>query len=139
MTGSRDYWVNSCQLAMLRNYFKIALRNLRRNRVISAINIFGLAAGLASCLLIVAYVRDETHYDLYALRAKDIYRVNLGVTGNVTARYPMVDNAVGPGMAAAYPDIEASTRLEQAGEQFFTYGDKLFKEQKLAYVDSNFF
>ena len=96
---------------MLKNYFKIAVRNLRRNGLISAINIIGLAAGLAACLLIVAYVRDETHYDRYAARSRDIYRVNLSVTGNVTAHYPMVDVAVGPGMAATYPEIEAFTRL----------------------------
>ena len=91
---------------MLTNYFKIALRNLRRNRVFSAINIFGLAIGLAACLLIAAYVRDETHYDRFANRSQDIYRVNLGISGVTQSDYPMVDVAVGPGMAAAYPEIE---------------------------------
>jgi putative ABC transport system permease protein len=124
---------------MLKNYFKIALRNLRRKGLISAINIIGLAAGLAACLLIVAYVRDETHYDRYAARSRDIYRVNLSVTGNITAHYPMVDIAVGPGMAAAYPEIETFTRLGQTGDQFCTYGDKVFKEQKISFADSNFF
>jgi len=124
---------------MLKNYFKIALRNLRRNKVFSLINILGLSTGLAACLLITTYVQEETHYDRFAARAKDIYRVDLSVTGNVTAHYPMVDYPVGPGMAAAYPDIEAFTRLGWLGSQFITYDDKVFKEQKIGYADSNFF
>jgi putative ABC transport system permease protein len=124
---------------MLSNYFKIALRSLRRNRVFSAINIFGLAIGLAACLLIAAYVRDETHYDRFARRAADIYRVNLGLMGATQADYPMVDVAVGPGMAAAYPEIEAVTRLERMGEVFTQYGTRQFKETNMALADSNFF
>lgn len=124
---------------MLSNYFKIALRNLRRNRVFSAINIFGLAIGLAACLLIAAYVRDETHYDRFASRSQDIYRVNLGVSGVTQSDYPMVDVAVGPGMAAAYPEIETATRLSRDGEVFAQYGARQFKEQKIAFADSNFF
>src|SRR5579872_7052436 len=124
---------------MLTTYLKIALRNLRRNRVFSAINIFGLAIGLAACLLIAAYVHDETHYDRFAARAKDIYRVDLGFGSTTTASYPMVDIAVGPGMAAAYPEIEAFTRLNRQGDAFIQYGGRQFKEQRLVAVDSNFF
>lgn len=124
---------------MFSNYFKIALRNLARHRVFSAINIFGLAIGLAACLLIAAYVRDETQYDRFADRSKDIYRVNLGMSGTTQNDYPMVDVAVGPGMAAAYPEIEAATRLNRAGEVFTQYGTQQFKEEKIVYADSNFF
>src|ERR1700722_9568180 len=101
---------------MLRNYVKIALRNLWRNKVFSLINILGLSIGLAACLLIAAYVQDETHYDRFATRARDIYRVNLDVTTATRAIYPVVDVAVGPGMAAAYPAIETFTRLKRAGD-----------------------
>jgi len=124
---------------MLSNYFKIALRNFRRNRVFSAINILGLAIGLAACLLIAAYVRDETHYDRFAARSGDIYRVNLGVSGTTQNDYPLVDIAVGPGMAATFPEIEAATRLNRAGEVFAQYGAHQFKETRVAFVDSNFF
>jgi putative ABC transport system permease protein len=124
---------------MLKNYFKIALRNLRRNRVFSLINILGLSTGLAACLLIAAYVQEETHYDRFATRAKDIYRVDLGVISGARADYPMVDVAVGPGIAAALPGVEASTRLTRVGDNFVRYGTRQFKEQKFAIVDSNFF
>jgi len=124
---------------MLNNYYKVALRNLRRKRVFSLINILGLSIGLAACLLIAANVYDETHYDRYAARAKDIYRVDLGLTGNTTSGYPMVDVAVGPGMTAVYPDIEAYTRMGHVGDQFVSYDDRMFKEQKMVFADSNFF
>jgi putative ABC transport system permease protein len=61
---------------MLRNYFKIALRNLWKNRGYSAINIFGLAVGLATCLLILIFVMDELSYDRYNKKADRIYRVD---------------------------------------------------------------
>lgn len=124
---------------MLRNYFLIALRNLRKNKVFSLINILGLSIGLAGCLLIAAYIRDETSYDQYPAEANNIYRVNLGVIGNTLASYPSVDIAVGPGMKAAYPEIKAYTRLERTGSLFAQYGVRQFKEQQLAFADSNFF
>ncbi len=124
---------------MLRNYFLIALRNLRKNKVFSLINILGLAVGLSCCLLIAAYVRDETGYDKYPVDADNIYRVNLGVIGNSLASYPSVDIGVGPGMKTAFPEIKTYTRLERLGGIFGQYGLKQFKENQLAFVDPNFF
>ncbi|HVU97650.1 MAG TPA: ABC transporter permease [Puia sp.] len=124
---------------MLKNYIKLALRNLRRNTVFAAINILGLSVGLAACLLIAAWVRDEGSYDRYAHRSKDIYRVNLGVGGTTQSDYPMVDIAVGPGMAAAFPEIETFTRLGHLGDTYIQSGTRQFKEPDLVYVDSNFF
>jgi len=124
---------------MLKNYVKLALRNLRRNTVFAAINILGLSVGLAACLLIAAWVRDESSYDRYAHRSKDIYRVNLGVTSTTQSDYPMVDIAVGPGMKAAFPEIETFTRLGHLGDTYIQAGTRQFKEPNLVYADSNFF
>lgn len=124
---------------MFANYFRIAWRNLRRRKAFSAINIFGLAIGLAACLLIAAYVHDETHYDRFPTRYQDIYRVNLGVVSTTTAAYPMVDIAVGPGMTATYPDIEACTRLTHLGRVSVQSGIRQFREDRVVAVDSNFF
>ena len=60
---------------MFKNYFKIALRNLARNRGYSAINILGLALGVACCLLLALYIQDEVSYDKHHKRAEDIYRI----------------------------------------------------------------
>ena len=61
---------------MIKNIFKTALRTLLKNKGFTAINVFGLALGLATCLLIVFYVFDELSYDRYNTNADRIYRVN---------------------------------------------------------------
>lgn len=123
---------------MLKNYFKIALRNLRKNKAFSFINIFGLAIGLTCFMLISVFVYNELSYDKYPANAKDIYRINLSVTGNGdVAVYPLVDVAVGEGIKNAFPEVKATTRLAPAND-FIKYDDKQFKEKQIAYVDSNF-
>ncbi len=123
---------------MIKNYLKIALRNLRKTKGFSFINIAGLAIGLSCFMLIAVYVYNEMSYDKYPVNAKNIYRVNLNSTdnGNV-AVYPFVDVAVGEGMKNAFPEIKASTRILQSSD-YTKYNDKQFKEQHLAYADSNF-
>ena len=64
---------------MFKNYFIIALRNLRKQKGYSIINIFGLAIGLATCLLITLYVTDELSYDRYVANANRIYRINTDI------------------------------------------------------------
>ena len=123
---------------MIKNYFKIALRNLKRNKAFSFINIFGLAIGLTSFMLIAVFVLNELSYDKYPAQAKNMYRVILSVTGNGDiAAYPMVDVAVGEGMKNAFPEIKATTRLASA-QDFIKFNDKQFKEKQLAFDDSNF-
>ncbi len=123
---------------LFKNYFKIAVRNLRKNTAFSFINIFGLAIGLTSFMLISAFVYNELSYDKYPENAKDIYRVKLSTIGNGSVDvYPMVDVAVGEGIKRAFPEVQASTRLSTAID-FIKYDDKQFKENQLAYVDSNF-
>jgi len=68
--GQKDF--GQC---MFKNYFKIAVRNLARKKAYSAITVFGLALGMACCLLILLYVRDELSYDRYHKNAGRIYRV----------------------------------------------------------------
>ena len=67
---------------MIKNYFRIAIRSFVKNKVFSFINIFGLAMGLACCMLIAVYVYDELNYDKYPENAGQIYRVEVNVTGN---------------------------------------------------------
>lgn len=123
---------------MLKNYFKIAFRNLRKNKAFSFINIFGLAIGITCFLLIAVFVHNELSYDKCPADAKNIYRVNLSVTGNGdVAIYPNVDVAVGEGMKSAFPEIKATTRISPASD-FIKYNDKQFKEEYLAFADSNF-
>ena len=123
---------------MLNNYFKTAWRNLLKNKVFSFINIFGLSTGIACFVLIASFVYNELNYDKYPKNAKDIYRVHVSLTGNGdVAVYPNVDVAVGEGMKNAFPEILASTRISPV-KDYVKYNDKQFKEQHLAFADSNF-
>jgi putative ABC transport system permease protein len=123
---------------MFENYFKTALRNFRKNKTFSFINIIGLAIGLTCFVLIAFFVFDELNYDRYPADAKDIYRVNLSATGNGdVAVYPNVDYAVGEGMKNAFPEIKDFARLAPVTD-FVKYDEKQFKEDKLAFADSNF-
>ncbi|HEU5052471.1 MAG TPA: ABC transporter permease [Hanamia sp.] len=123
---------------MIKNYFKIALRNLKKNKVFSFINIFGLATGLACFMFIAVFVYSELSYDRYPAQSKNIYRVLLSVTGNGdVAAYPDVDNAIGPGLKDAFPGVKAFTRIAPA-QDFVKYDDRQFKEEHLAFADSTF-
>ena len=123
---------------MIKNYLKIALRNLKTNKVFSFINIFGLAIGLTSFMLIALFVYHELSYDKYPAEAKNIYRINVSVTGNGdVAVYPNVDVAVGEGIKNVFPEVRATTRISPASD-FIKYDDKQFKEDHLAFADSNF-
>ena len=124
---------------MIKNFVKIAIRNLRKNKAFSFINIFGLAVGLASFLLIASFVYNELNYDKYPADAKNIYRINLSAIGNGdVAIYPNVDIGVGPGIKKAFPEVLSFARLSPSGPVFIKYNDKQFKEEHLAYTDSNF-
>lgn len=121
---------------MIKNYFKIAWRNLMKNKTFSFINIFGLAVGFTCCLLISGFLYDELSYDKSPADAADIYRVELNF-GNKDF-YSAVDNGVGQGMKNVYPEITGFTRASKWGNVFVKYGTSQFKETSLAFADSNF-
>ena len=121
---------------MIRNYVKIALRNLAANKVFAAINILGLSVGLACFMLIAVFVYDELNYDTSSANARNIYRVHLAVTGNGdVAVYPHVDVAVGEGIKTAFPEVKAAARLLSVSD-FVKFEDKQFREEHLAFADA---
>lgn len=98
---------------MLYNYLKIALRLFTRNKLISAINIFGLALALTGSLLIAIFIQDELSYDRYHTRADDIYRVTrnfLSPDGSVTLHLGPIAPPFGPLLKNDFPDIEEVAR-----------------------------
>lgn len=125
---------------MLQNYFKIAWRSLARNRAFSAINIIGLAIGLASCMLISLYVLDELSFDRYNEKASQIVRVVFKGTmqgGKINEAHVMPPTA--QALKADYPEVLAATRLRQGGFPKVVLGDKEYSGDNLALADSNFF
>jgi len=125
---------------MLKNYFKIAFRNLWRNKAFSIINIFGLSIGLATCLIIMLFVQNELSYDRYNKKADRIVRVIfMGEVQGEKMKEASVMPPVAKTLLADYPEVEEATRLNVAGSPMVNYGDNTFKEESVAFVDSNFF
>jgi len=125
---------------MLTNFIKIAWRNLIRNKAFSAINIIGLALGLATCLLISLFVLDELSYDRFHEKANRIVRVFFrGSMQGGKMNEAHVMRPVAQTLKTDYPEVQEATRLRIGGSPFISYGDKTFRDASLVYVDSNFF
>ncbi|QEC44989.1 ABC transporter permease [Pseudobacter ginsenosidimutans] len=125
---------------MFRNYWKIALRSLWKNKSFSALNITGLAMGLAACLLILLYVKDELSFDKYNTNADRIYRIDTDI------RFGGSDFliATGPDPLAKvlkdeFPQIEAVARFRGQGNQLFRKGTENIMEDRVIYADASIF
>jgi putative ABC transport system permease protein len=125
---------------MFKNYFKTAIRNLLKNKFYSSINIIGLAAGLATCMLILLYVLDELNYDRYNEKAGRIYRINNEVKFGDNHFDMAVSPAVlGITMAREFPQVEQYTRLRWYGGFLVKKGKENIKEGRVGYADSTLF
>jgi putative ABC transport system permease protein len=126
---------------MIRNYFKVALRNILKHKFFSAINIFGMTIGITSCLLIILFVADELSYDKFHANADRIYQVGLhGKIGDQDIRTANTCPPMAASLVADIPEVEAATRVAPMfGRPTVKYLDKVFSEEKVFFVDSNFF
>ncbi len=125
---------------MFKNYFKVALRNLWKNKVFSAINIIGLAAGLAVCLLIVLYVKDELSYDKYNVNADRIYRIDADIYfNNTSAIFAVAPDPLAPALKRDFPDIQEITRVNYQGDILIKKDNQNVQDHHAAFADSTFF
>ncbi len=129
---------------MLKNYLKIAVRNLLKHRAYSLINIMGLAIGMACCVLIVLYVRDELGYDDFYENGERLYRVHSVFPGQGGKLIAVTPPPAAPAIAADLPEIEAATRIlayfEAAlpGRAAIVRGENHFFE-RFFWADTEFF
>lgn len=128
---------------MLQNYIKIAMRNLWRAKGFSAINILGLAIGMACALLIAIFVKDETSYDRFHVDADKLYRVVKDFVNDDGTRLPDATTppALAPAMQKELPEVASVTRVfpDWGGKFLIKYGNTKINEGKLYRVDSSFF
>ena len=133
---------------MLKNYLKVAIRSLLKDKVFSLINIFGLAVGMAAFLLILQYVQFEKSYDKFLLNTENIYRVSLDQYQNKELVITSAENypGVGPAFMADLPEVTGYARLYNMGYKnniVITYengptGPVQFRQRKFLYADSSF-
>src|SRR5678815_305525 len=123
---------------MIRNYLKMAVRNLWRNKGFSAINIIGLALGLATCLLLLLYVFDDLSYDRFNTKASRIYRVDANIKiGSNEFAMAVQAPVMGPVLKKDYPQVEQVVRLKKHPGFLVKKGDENIQEDKVAYADSS--
>ena len=119
---------------MWKNYFKIALRNLRKQRAFSIVNIMGLSLGMAASLVILNYLNFEKSYDTFHVNAERIYRVPMEITekGGATQTFAFTYPPVATSMMKDFPEVENAVRWRgqggplQIGEQVYLEPGLLF-------------
>ena len=124
---------------MLKNYFKIAWRNLKKNKLYGFVNILGLAIGITSCILISLYIESEWSYDRFHKNADRITRVTMEYSNGGTVRkYATTGTKVGPQLKRTFPSVVAFARTFKY-PRVIRYQDKVFNEKNFLYTDSSFF
>jgi putative ABC transport system permease protein len=125
---------------MLKNYFKTAWRNLRKNKVFSTINFAGLVIGMAACLLILQYVNFELSYDQFNKNVIDIYRVynDRYQNGKLIQHGTITYSAIGKAMQNDYPEVINHARVEPFGNTIISYDNRKFGDQLVIAVDNSF-
>ncbi|MEQ9102622.1 MAG: ABC transporter permease [Imperialibacter sp.] len=125
---------------MLTNYLLIAFRSLRRSKFFSLINILGLAIGICSFLLIIFFVQDELSFDKHLPHAERMYRMDMtGRFGGNEFNIAVISAAQGPQMKEDFPEVEDYVRFRTRGYFLVKYGEDVYKEESVAYVDANVF
>lgn len=125
---------------MIKNYFKIAWRNIVKNPSFSLINVVGLTVGITSCLLMIMFVRHELSYDQFHTKKDRIVRVIMEYSfgeseptkGNFTS------TKVLPSFKRNFAEIESGVRMADVN-RVVNYGDQLFNEEGFVFADSTFF
>lgn len=124
---------------MFKNYLRTALRNLRKNKLYSAINIFGLTVGLAACLLIGVYINHELSYDRFNANSDRIVRATMEYNHSGTVNtVASTGTKVGPQFKRTFPAIEAYVRT-YISSSVVKQGDKVFDEPRMLFADDPFF
>ena len=119
---------------MLKHYFRIAIRSMARYKSYVAINIFGLALGLASCILIFLIVRNELSYDQYHRQANRTYRItSLGLDYN-----PSVSFAIAPVIRNDFPELEHVSQYYYWRESMIEIGHERHIIKDIGAADSEF-
>jgi len=125
---------------MIKHYLKISFRNLWKYKSFAAINIAGLAIGMATCLLILQYVSFKLSFDQFHKKADNIYRVvnDRYQQGKLIQHGTITYSGVGRAMNNDFEEVIQNTRVAPSGEAIITYNDKKIAEPDLLFADSNF-
>ena len=125
---------------MIRNYFSVAIRNIRQSPLYSFINVSSLAIGLACCLAIYLFITDERSFDAWHAQRDAIYRLDevQNFTGTNVQKVALSMPGMGPAMLAELPEVKNYTRFMKGGKRLVQKGEDRFLIDGIATVDSTF-
>src|SRR5688572_11286027 len=125
---------------MVRNYFAIAIRKIRQSPLYAFINIFSLAIGLAACMVIYLFIRDERSFDAFHTKNPSIYRLDevQNFTGTNLQKVALSMPGMGPAMVADYPEVVTFTRFWDLGKTLFKLEEKQVLVDLVRATDSTF-
>lgn len=125
---------------MLKNYFRIAWRNLVKHKIFSLINIAGLSLGMAACLLILQYVSFQLSFDQFNKNAPDIYRVvnDRYQNGKLIQHGTITYSAIGKALQDDYPEVIDHARIMPFGKTIIKLDSKPVTEETVLAVDNSF-
>ncbi len=129
------------QKDMIVNYFKVALRNMRRHSLFAVINVMSLAVGLAACMIIYLFIRDEQSFDSFHSQKTSLYRMNelQRISNGSFQKVALTGSPLGPGIMAEFPEIKNYTRVKSFGKQVLSREEKkILSKKQLVTVDSSF-
>ncbi|MEM1135209.1 MAG: ABC transporter permease [Bacteroidota bacterium] len=125
---------------MFKNYLLIALRNFRRHKLYTVINIFSLAIGIAACIVIYLFIADEQSFDQFHSKKSQIFRLDevQSFTGTNVQKVALSMPGMGPNLIEDFPEIENYTRYWMRGKNNIQQEERQFVVERVAYVDSTF-
>jgi putative ABC transport system permease protein len=122
---------------MIKNYFKIAFRKLKKNKLYTAVNIIGLTIGITSCLLIGLYISHELSYDRFHKNADKIVRVTMEYNfGDAPQKTAVTGTKIGPQFKRTFPSVKEFARTYKR-TRVVGYETKVFEEKNFLYADSS--
>ena len=126
---------------MIKNYIKIAWRNLIKNKGFTAINIIGLSLGIGCFIVIAMFVTDELSYDKYHEHANDIYRINSDIRfGGTDLSMAVSADPMGETLKNDYPEVEQYVRLyASSGSKLIKNRNEYIEENRVVHADSTLF
>ncbi len=126
---------------MLWNFAKVCIRNLRRQKIFSFINILGLTVGLTAVLLIALNIEFEHSYNSFNKNASRIYRIGTVFEreGKVVYKGSQFVAALGPAMMTDFPEVKSEVRLRTPVKEYVNYDNKSIPVENIIYADSNMF
>src|ERR1700710_1477366 len=111
---------------MIKNYLKVAWRNLWKNKGFSFINITGLAIGMCGAILIFAWIQDELSFDQFHVNKDNLYKVwnRSAPNSNKINTWDITSSPVAPALQQEFPEVKGTARVYWPNDRLFNYADK---------------